>query len=242
MAPSHNEIALNRQTVVGVLSATALFLLVTSIAGQLMQIQFGSDRTHEFVRLFYVDLEGNIPTFFSASLLLFSSLLLTLISALKRKSPDSAWVQWAVLSLVLLCMAIDEASRIHESLNGPARWLLGKYATGIFYHAWVILGMAIVLIVTLFYLRFFINLPQQTRRQFFLAAFTFLSGAVGMETVGGNYGESHGKDDLQYSLLATVEEGLEMAGVIIFINALFNYLIVHYRQVRIGLNHSCPPR
>lgn len=241
MAPHPDEIVLNRQTVVWALSATAVCLLATSVAGQFIQMQVGSDRTHEFVRLFYVDLEGNIPTFFSASLLLFSSVLLALISTLKRRSHDPAWIQWTVLSLVLLGMAIDEASRIHELLNGPARWLLGKHATGLFYHAWVVLGMAIVIIVTLSYLRFFLNLPLETRKQFFSAAFIFLCGAAGMELVGGKYGELHGKDDFQYSMLATVEEGLEMAGVIVLINALLNYLISHHRQIRIDLTHSCLP-
>jgi hypothetical protein len=234
---SHGEISLSRQTIVRVLAATTLLLLVASVAGQLSQQLLGHDQGHELIRLFYVDLEGNIPTLFSSSILLFASLLLALISTLTKQSNDTRWHQWAILSFALLYMAVDEASRIHELLNRPAKSLLGQHASGIFFHAWVIFGITLVLLFALVYLRFFLSLPRLTRKQFLAAAAIFFSGAVGMEMIGGHYAESHGKDDFQYSMLATVEEGLEMAGVIVLINALLNYLVDHY-DVRLRLSSS----
>jgi hypothetical protein len=93
-----------------------------------------------------------------------------------------------------------------------------------------------VMIVALSYLKFFFNLPPRTRIQFFTAAAVFVGGAIGVEILGGYYAKSHGEGNFQFSMFSTVEEGLEMAGVIVLINALLNYLIDHYR-VRLGFEH-----
>ena len=45
-------------------------------------------------------------------------------------------------------------------------------------------------------------------------------GAIGVELIGGRYLELHGVENLTYAMITTVEESLEMAGVIIFIWAL----------------------
>jgi hypothetical protein len=106
----------------------------------------------------------------------------------------------------------------------------------IFFFGWVLFGMAMVMIVALSYLKFFFNLPPRTRIQFFTAAAVFVGGAIGVEILGGYYAKSHGEGNFQFSMFSTVEEGLEMAGVIVLINALLNYLIDHYR-VRLGFEH-----
>lgn len=231
------EISLSQRTIVRVLVATTFFLLVASIAGQSAKHVLGYDEAYGIIRLFNVDSEGNIPTFFSSFLLLFSSLLLAVISTLKRKESDTRWNQWAILSCALLYMAVDEASGIHELLYRPADWLLGQRLSRIIYFTWAIFGIAFVLIFTLSYLKFFFSLPLQTQKQFFLAASVFFSGALGMELVGGFFGGSHGIQNLQYAMLSTIEEGLEMTGVILLINALLNYIIHHY-DVRFSFAHS----
>ncbi|UVT19503.1 MAG: multidrug transporter [Nitrospira sp.] len=233
---SQSEISFNRQTIVRVLSAITFSLLAASIAGQLAKHELGYDDAYGIIRLFNVDTEGNVPTFFSSFLLLLASLLLAVISALKRRSSDSRWRQWAVLSYVLLYMAVDEASGIHELLHRPADWLLGERLSRMLYFSWIIFGIAFVIGFALSYLNFFFSLPSKTRKQFLAAAATFLSGGMGMELVGGFYGGSHGLQNFQYSMLSTMEEGLEMAGVIVLISALLNYLIDHY-DVRLRLDH-----
>ena len=231
-----DEISLSRQTIVRILSATTFFLLVANVAGQVTKYGFGHDRAFGLIELFNVDREGNIPSFFSSSLLLLSSLLLALITALKRKCHDTRWPQWAILSFALLFMAVDEAAGLHERLNDPGKALLGHGPRGFFYMAWVIFGIPFVLVFALSYLKFFFRLPPQTQRQFFAAASIFLSGALGMELIGGNYAASHGMQNFQYSMLSTVEEGLEMGGVIILINALLNYVLNNY-ALRFSIRH-----
>ncbi len=235
--PNHDEIALSRQTIVRVLTATTVFLLLASIAGQFMKYFLGYSHAYGFIRLFYVDIEGNIPTFFSSTLLLLASLMLALITVFKRSSKDPYHQHWALLSLILLYMAIDEAASIHEMLNKVGWWVTGRRVGGIFHYGWVMFGMVVVGVVALSYLKFFFTLPARTRVQFFTAAAVFVSGALGVEILEGFYSASHGGEgSFQFSLFVTVEEGLEMAGIIVLINALLIYLIEHY-DARLRLDH-----
>jgi hypothetical protein len=133
-------------------------------------------------------------------------------------------------------MAVDESCSIHEMLERPGKRLLGQRDGGdIFHFAWVIFGMAFAVTFVLSYLKFFFHLPSPTQRRFFAAGTVFLSGALGMELLGSYYASLHGVRNFPYSMLAAIEEGLEMTGVIIFINALLNYLNDYYKKVRLRL-------
>jgi hypothetical protein len=225
-------ISLNRHTIIRVLSAITCFLLFASIAGQVLKYGFGHNSAYGLIRLFNVNEEGNIPTFFSAMLLLLASLLLALITVLKTASAGAYSRHWTVLSLILLYMAVDESAGVHEMFIKPTQWLLGEQRpSGIFHYRWIISGIAIVVVVVLSYLKFFLHLPRQTQRHFFAAAAIFLGGALGIEMVESYYTGLHAMGKFQLSMLATIEEGLEMAGVIVFINALLTYVAHHHEDI-----------
>jgi hypothetical protein len=57
-------------------------------------------------------------------------------------------------------------------------------------------------------------------------------GGIGCELIGGWFAELHGTANLTYATITTVEESLEMAGVIIFIWALLVYIADNYKEVR----------
>jgi len=234
------QVSLNRRTMVRALAGITLLLLVASVAGQLVKYVLGNDVALGFVHLFYLDAEANIPTLFSTILLLFASLLLGLIAVFKKTCQDTYRRHWVILSFILLYMAIDEASEVHEMLNRLGWWVTGqKRAGGIFHYGWVMFGMAMAAVVALSYLTFFLHLPTQTKIQFITAAGTFLSGALGVEILEGLYSASHsGESSFQYSMLVTVEEGLEMAGVIMLINALLAY--IHTCQIEVRVRFAEP--
>lgn len=216
---------------------TALLLVLASITGQLTKYVSGHDFVYGLIPLFDVDHENNIPTFFSASLLLLAALLLALITALKKAVHAPYEFQWALLSFTFLYMAIDEAASIHELLIVPMRNLLGQQAGGIFFFAWVIPGIAVAMVFGLSYLKFLLHLPAKTRWRVIIAATLYLGGAIGMELIGGHYADLHGMNNLTYSITTTVEESLEMAGVIAFIYALLNYSADNYKEVRLRLDN-----
>ena len=238
--------AINRITVIPLritqaLGVTAAFLVLASVTGQLVKYLGGHDFVYGLVRLFYVDYENTVPSFFSASLLLMAAFLLALIATLKQAAHATYRFQWALLSFTFLFMAIDEAASIHEMLIGPMRGLLGQEASGVFFFAWVIPGIAVAVIFGLSYLRFLLHLPFTTRWNVVLAGTLYLGGAIGMELIGGRYADVHGMENLTYSMAATVEESLEMAGAIIFIHALLHYIANNYQEIRFQLVSSQQP-
>ena len=220
-------------SVTRVLGAVALLLVLASLGGQLAAHLTERVRVLGLVRLFYVNAERNVPTAFSVVLLLLAALLLGGITMLKTKEIGSSVVHWAVLSFGFLFMAADEAFEFHEGLVKPVRRLMGDEDHGFFFFAWVVPGMALVGLAALFFWRFVWRLPAKTRLGFAIAATLFLGGAVGMELIGGRFAELHGADNWTFIMIATVEESLEMAGVIVFIHALLAYLADNYEEVRL---------
>jgi hypothetical protein len=233
-----NKIILDPSAVARALGAVAVLLVLASIAGQLTKYLTGHDQVYGLVRLFYVDEEQNIPTLFSVFLLSFAALLLTVITVFKKRDRAPDVSGWAVLSAGFMCMAVDESWSFHERLVTPVRKLLGDDALGIFYFAWVVPGIVVVLGLALFFLGFLRRLPPRTAFLFVVSGALFVGGAVGFELIGGYYAKANGAENLTYSMIATVEESLEMSGVIVFIYALLKYIADNCREVRFGFDES----
>jgi hypothetical protein len=227
-----NHISLNPSGIARILGTVALFLVLASIGAQFSKFSFGHDHLKGLVPLFYIDAERNIPTYFSVLLMLFAALLLAVIAVLngKQRAPHAS--KWAVLSFGFLFMAFDEAFQVHERLTVPVREFLGDGKLGIFYFAWTIPGIALVLILGLFFLRFLLHLSATARLRFLMAASLYIGGAIGVELIEGRYAELHGQQNWTYSMIAVAEESLEMAGLIVFIWALMKYCADNYKEVR----------
>ena len=80
------------------------------------------------------------------------------------------------------------------------------------------------LVFTLAFLKFVWELPRDSRARFFAAGIIFLSGALGIEMFGAREAELHGYYTVTYSVLYSLEEMLEMLGIILFIYALLSHL------------------
>jgi hypothetical protein len=236
-----NRIPLNPLSVALVLGGTALVLVLASMAGQLTIYLTGHDHVFGLVRLSYVDNEQNVPTFFSALLLFCAALLLAVIARFQRRDGHLHAVYWSVLSGGFLVMAFDEAASFHELLSEPMRLLLGSGRLGIFHCPWVIPGFMIVLACGLFFLRFLRQLPAKTRLGLLTAAVLYVGGAIGVELLGNAYAEIHGRLNLAYSMIATVEESLEMSGAIVLIYTLLAHIAEAYHVVSFQLDLPVVP-
>jgi hypothetical protein len=232
MRTSINQISLNPSAIARVLGVVAFLLVLASIGGQLAKFLLRHSSVKGLIPLFNVDREGNIPTFFTVLLLLFAALLLAVIAVLNGKQRTPHVSKWVILSFGFLFMAYDEAFEVHERLVSPVRTLLGDGNLGVFHFAWVIPGIALVLVLAMFFLRFLLHLPAPTRLTFLMAATLYIGGAIGFELIGGRYAELHGIQNLTYKMITTVEESLEMAGVIIFIWGLLGYIADNHKEVR----------
>lgn len=233
-----NEITVKPLTVACSLAAVAFLLIGLSVGGQFLKYVFGYT-PDKFLALFDLSLELNIPTFFSLLLLLFASFLLAGIALLQAKEKNPDVQKWVVLSLGFLYLAYDDGFHVHEDLVAVIRPLLGDGRLGIFYYAWIVPAIPLLFVLALFFRKFLFRLPPVTRNTFIVAALCYLGGCIGFEMVGGYYDEAHGGfDSLPYNMISTVEEGLEMTGVIVFIYALLEYVGASYGVLRFRLLSS----
>jgi hypothetical protein len=94
---------------------------------------------------------------------------------------------------------------------------------GYFYFSWYIPYVLLFAVIALFLIKSFFKLPYKYRISFAVAGIVFIAGAVGMEMICSRYYFTHQVLGLNYVLLLTVEELLEMLGIIIFIHSLTSY-------------------
>lgn len=234
-------VSIDPNAVTRILGFAALAILLASVAGQVVATYLDSHFARLVAEFLYVDVETNLPTGFAVLLLLFATILLATVTTLERQS-GGRWVRhWALLTAGFAVMAIDEAWSLHERLIGPGRELLGGGELGIFFYAWVVFAIALLLILAPVLLRFVVSLPAATRMRFIVAGVLFVGGAIGAELVAGLFNEhfglhqdkgGYGVRHLQYSFIATIEEGLEFAGSILFIRALLLHLVSEYGEIR----------
>jgi hypothetical protein len=231
------KVSLDPSAITWRLSLMAALLVATNIGMQAYRL-FAHQEHVRFMPLISLDGEHNLPSLFSTILLLSASALLTLVALLEseRKGPDR-W-KWGILATGFLLMGLDETLSLHERMIEPLRNLLGgqHHHLGIFYFAWVVPGIALVAVLGVFFLPFLFRLPRRTAIAFVISGAIYVGGALGVELVEGWWREGHGHRNLTYHLLVSLEEGMEMVGVIAFIHALMVYIARYYGEVRIGFD------
>lgn len=210
-------------------------LIIFSLFFVVLSFLFGHDNVYVFSRIFNLDSEQNLPTLFTVLLMIFSSALLYIISCYERDDLHKRCRKWRIISVLFFALAVDEFCSLHELLIGPLRSFFSEGEAGVFYFAWVIPGFILVLFLALYFLKFLIELPRRTRFLFILSAVVYVGGALGFELVGGYYGEGHGFFNLTYNLITTIEEAMEMFGLIIFIYAQLDYIKYHHNDIHFKL-------
>ena len=215
-----------------VVLAIICLLFVANMAAILAAFMFGPDSLFAriLLRVFSVDGEMNLPTWYASITLFICSLLLSIITLVLRKKKDKYYIHWGGLSLIFTYLSLDEASGIHELLVKPVK-LLHLHGNGIFYFSWLIVGIPIALILAIMYMNFLIKLPGKIRILFLVSGMVFVSGVLGMEMIGGWYASIHGTDNLMYMLLTTLEETLEMLGIAVFIYALLTSIHLYGEEI-----------
>jgi hypothetical protein len=198
-------------------------LILLSFLSQLTVYFFPDFRLgHYFSKIFNVDYEANIPSFYSFLALLFCSILLGAIAHAKKLDSCRYKYHWKILSFIFFYLFLDEALELHEQLIGPTRKLLN--ATGFFYYTWVVPMGFLVVIFLLSYSKFLFHLPVSTRKLFVAGCALYLGGAIGTELIGGYLASTRGIDSLPYLILTNIEESCEMLGIVVFIHALISYI------------------
>mgnify|MGYP006313388647 CR=1 FL=1 len=172
-----------------------------------------SQNNGQFISIYFnFDEETNLPSLYSSLALGFCTYLLAIIATLKKKVKTKYAKHWQALAWIFLYLAIDEICSIHELLNP---------------------SFCLVIIFLVVFRKFILALPSKTKVLFLLAGTIYIFGALGMEMIGGYIADSYVYNSF-YGIASTIEELSEMLGVVIFINALLNYL-----QSQVSELHFC---
>ncbi len=175
--------------------------------------------------------EGNIPTLFSSIQLFISSILLYVIYVLETHTNKC----WLILSLLMLFLGIDEVVQIHEGLTTVLRSFNVNDLQGFAKYQWVIPYTLLALFVGVYFFRFLMQINPYTRNLMILSGGIFVGAALGFEILEGWYDSNFTSHDLNYEIMVTVEELLEMVGIAIFIYALTDYLKKKHHHINISL-------
>ncbi len=208
--------ALLRWTLYAIAGSIGLHLL-----GQFVVRVIGTDSIFidELVWRFNVDLELNVPTWFSSFLAATAALIALFIAGryAKRKSNRPLRNVWALIGAVLLLIAVDEVSSLHELALQFIHIQVGfgeaqTYAA----NAWLIImpliAAGFLFAIWLMYRR----LERGTFIRLAAAVSVYLLGAVVVEYISIPVSDA---THLYNFLLAPLEEGLEMLGLWLVLRA-----------------------
>jgi hypothetical protein len=137
------------------------------------------------------------------------------------------------MAIIFVLLSLDEAGRIHELSVSIFRLAFDTH--GLLYYAWVIPAVIALLILSVVYLRFVLDLPRKTRTVFLIAAVLYVGGALGLEMFEGNLNEMGRYMDPTYVILVTIEESLELSGVTVLIYGLLSYIRHQDGQIEIAI-------
>ena len=188
-------------------------------------------------RLFDVDAEANVPTYFSVLQFTVATALLYAIGYQAREAADRFASHWFWLGHIFLFLGVDELAQVHE-LVGQAlhAWLP---LDGALRFVWVIPYGGFAAAVGFAYLGFLRHLSQRTRSLFVSAGLVYIGGAAGLEMYGGylitHLGPEAVTTSLAYLTEVFFEEGMEMFGIALFIYTLLDYIQASTGRIRINV-------
>ncbi len=235
---SSAQFALPQRWLLGAQGGGLILLTLASVLCEMMKQHWGAETLSQWhlwglTQKFNFDSADSLPNFFQTTTMLLSTLWLWLITKVKQSGQDEFTNYWRVLTATFFLLALDETTNLHTMTAKPLRELL--QASNFLYFTWVVWGIAFALLFVAAYYKFLRALPARMRNQLLWAGAIFLSGAVGMEMVGGQLHTVYGIESAIVAAAAILEEVLEMIGILLFNYALLNYLAAQTQMLPINL-------
>ena len=233
------DVVISSQRLLHALLYVFAILVVAHLCLQGWRFWSGDHFLFGLLAAFSLGAEQNFPTYFSTVVLLGCSLMLGFLGLRVMKEPGHDSLYWFALGLIFLFLSMDEMMMIHERLTEPVRALVGdSYAP---HYAWVLPYGLLVVAVGIAYARFLLRLPRRTTLLFVLSGALYVGGAIGFETMSGAVSSEAGNSNVAYVALQTIEEVLEMFGMILFLYALADYVEREFASLNICLTQESDP-
>jgi hypothetical protein len=225
------QLAISAERVRWTLLVVAAVVILLGVAGELGR-NFAGDDDRLLPRLlravrrnFNPSGEQTAGAWLTASVLLLCGLLLLTTAAARHARGAPFVAHWRVLGIIFLLLSADEAMSLHEQLGD---WVQGRLETGgPFLWAWVIPYGLVMVALAVVYLPWLRTLPVATRRRVVVAGVLFVGGALGLEMVQAAIVDGRERGGGPVSVLAVIEEGAELVGAILFLDALLVQLGRH---------------
>jgi hypothetical protein len=184
-------------------------------------------------RLFNMDEEAAFPNTFSIFLLFSVAVVNAFIAALQ---PSARSRGWTGLSIIFFILSLDEAASLHNSLVYFYR--VEGVSSDLQNFLWFVPLIPFLILLALIYIPFWWHLPTFEKVLFVLSGVIYISGAAGMEVVGGMISQSVSNNSLAYAVAVVMEEMMEIGGMILFLFTLFHYILNWKPQFEIQLIKS----
>lgn len=173
-------------------------------------------------KFFNVDEQQNLPTWFSAGVLLLTAWILWEVASAAAAAEQGRYVRhWRILSVVFALLSLDGMTEAHRMLRTGPIATIGNASS------WILVLAPLALVFAASYLGFLFHLPQRTRWSIFTAAAAYLIGVTAVEIVGAMTGRNMlahlpgqdltGAAYLRYLLAASTEELIQAMAVIAFL-------------------------
>ena len=171
-------------------------------------------------RHFDLNAEASLPAWFSGLLLAGAGGMAAIFAVFKLPNEREQRF-WGVLALAFVLLSLDEVTIIHEAVHQTLSDWMGM--SGPLHFLWLFF-VPFVALFGIFYLRFVFRLPPSIRTRVIVAAVLFISGAIGVELIGGVLlAAGAGEMDPSYRVAVVIEESLEILGIVLFLTTLLRY-------------------
>ena len=214
----------------------AICVIALGVLREIAVPLIGLDTPLQDLRHFSFDAEHSLPVWYESLVMAIASVLLVVSALLSRHRDRENTKHWIVLAVIFILFSVDEAIAVHEVTITPLREAFGF--SGFLYFSWVVIAAPILVLVGGFFVPFLLRLPSRFGMRFALAGIIFVSGAFGLELVGGHFVSAEGFASLSYRVTAVTEECLEIIGLTFFVSELMKLIAMRARSLTLRFASS----
>ncbi len=183
---------------------------------------------------FDMDKELTVPAFYASSAVLFCAALAATISRAGAGVKAGSRGHWMALGVLLVLIALDEATELHESISGPLVEATGLDDETWVGRAWILIYLPLTIALGVTFWRFVWRLPRRTRASLVIAGIVFVAGAAGGEVLGTPLWRPDAVPSTAYVAVSTMEELLEKLAVVILAYGLAMHLRDFIGSITVG--------
>jgi hypothetical protein len=171
-----------------------------------------------------VNAEASVPTWYAAITLMACAVMLAVIAIDARARRRPYPLHWAALAVIFGFLSLEEILGIHSQATKVLRSIVSITEGPGYILALGGIGLVVLGLLAVVFGRFYLHLPPRWRWWFTAAAVIYLIGVFASDAVGDYLRTASGDSTLPYIVVLTLEEALEMIGVLIFIVMLLEYI------------------